>query len=62
MNLLGGGESDLRHLQTSKTESEARNATADTEPNWTLALLAGLGLLAVLLDGLFVSGQLRGRV
>ena len=62
VNLLGGGESDLRHLQTSKTESEARNATTDTEPNWTLALLAGLGLLAVLLDGLFVSGQLRGRV
>lgn len=61
VNLLGGGESDLRFLKRAEAQSEARNATTDTEPNWTLAWLAGLGLLAVLLDGLFVSGRLGGR-
>jgi len=60
VNLLGGPESDLRDAASGARESDANSALARTEPNHTAALMALAALLALLLDGLFVTGRIGG--
>lgn len=57
INLFGGGESDLRGLASEETPSEVAIAAAQAAPSWLRTLLILGALVALILDGFFLSGR-----